>query len=131
MNDLADRYIRELEKSCSLIEEAFKEAYETYSTIIYSIYSSCGTITQTEECGKTRFEVCDCFCEYKIYKILVKYKYFLNISNRRGLSYLPNIYVHYSHKDNTIEMKLYKTECIIKVGDKYKQDMSKLFEIFK
>ena len=131
MDDLADRYIRELEKSCSSMEDALKGAYETYLAIIDSIYSSCGTITKTEECGKIICEVCDCFFEHKIYKIMVKYKYYLKISNRTRLSCLPNIYVHYNHKDNTIEMKLYKAEYIIKVEDKYKQDMLKLFEFFK
>ena len=99
--------------------------------IIDIIYSSCSTITKTEECGKTIFEVCDCFCEYKIYKIMVKYKYYLKISNRRRLSNLPNIYVHYNFKDNIIEMILYKTEYIIKVEDKYKKDMLNLFEFCK
>ena len=105
MDDLADRYIREFEKSHSLSEDAaYKEAYEICWTIIDSIYSSCSTITKTEECGKTICEVCDCFCEYKIYKILVKYKYYLKIINQTRLPFLPNIYVHYNHKDNIIEM---------------------------
>ena len=62
---------------------------------------------------------------------MVKYKYYLKISNRGGLPYLPDIYVHYNHKDDAIEMILYETKYIIKVEDKYKQDMLKLFEFFK
>ena len=62
---------------------------------------------------------------------MVKFKNYLKIINQTRLSYLPDIYVHYNHKDNTIEMILYKTEYIIKVEDKYKQDMLKLFEFFK
>ena len=128
MDDLVDRAIRELEKSHSLIEDTLKEAYETYLTIIDSLYSSCSTITKTEKCGRIIFEVCDCFFEHKIYKIMVKFKYYLKISNQTRLSYLPKIYVHYNHKDNTIEMILHKSEYIIKVEDKYKQDMLNLFE---
>ena len=41
---------------------------------------------------------------------------------------LHPIYVHYNHKDNTIEIILYKAEYIIKVEDKYKKDMLNLFE---
>jgi len=157
MDDFADRTINELVESYPLFVDALKDEYDVISPMIDIILSS-GFKTDTGRikwyASIIVCEAFDCFFEYQIYKIMEKYPYYNKIRTQLNIieqidkrkkkgdlklksiiysnSYIRDIfkrlYIHYNRRDDEIVIVFELTHYIIKVEEKYKQDMLNLFE---
>ena len=157
MDDFKDRTINELVESYPIFVDALKEEYGVLMNIIDIVLSGCGIMSKIEipgrlgPHGKDIFcEAFDCFFEYQIYKITEKYRYYKKIRDqaelveqilirRNRLDLIINfdiqdirlfkyMYVSYHPNDKTIEFWLGETVYVIKVEEKYQQDMALLFK---
>ena len=153
MENFADRTIGELIESYEIFVDTLKEEYDVLLNIIDIIFSSCSIMSKIEDINCDRnlitFEAFDCFFEYQIYKIMEKYRYYDKIRNQfkiiRGIyyglrhddpkindySYLYErcrclIYLRFEQGNEVIIIAIDEKNYLIKVEDKYKQDMLNL-----